>query len=32
VDSSGLGLGSVVGCYEHTNEPPDSIKGGELTS
>jgi hypothetical protein len=28
VDSSGSGKGSVVGCCEHGNEPPSSIKGG----
>jgi hypothetical protein len=30
VDASGLGYGSVAGCYEHGNGPLVSIKGGEF--
>jgi len=29
-NSTGSGLGSVVGCCEHDIELPDSIKGGEF--
>jgi hypothetical protein len=30
LDSSGSGQGTVAGCYEHSNEPSDSIKDGEF--
>jgi hypothetical protein len=30
LDSSGSGQEPVAGCYEHSNEPPGSIKGGEF--
>jgi hypothetical protein len=30
LNSSGSGYGPVAGCYEHGNEPSDSMKGGEF--
>jgi hypothetical protein len=30
LDTSGSGLGLLVGCCEHGNEPPVSIKCGEF--
>jgi len=30
LDFSGSGYRPVMGCYKHSNEPSDSIKGGEF--
>jgi hypothetical protein len=30
LDASGSGQGPVADCYEHGNEPSDSIRGGKF--
>jgi hypothetical protein len=30
LNASGSGQGSVVGCCEHGDEPPGSVKGGKF--